>query len=95
MENIKIFLSYSRNGKEIANKFNDYFTEKGFDILWEENFSIWGQNFNQAIKRALTEADIILPIITEEFQSSKYAQSEFQTSIGYCSADDQKRYFPI
>ncbi len=94
MDNIKIFLSYSHCDKELAIKFKDYLADKGFDILWDENLLIIGQDFNQKLKKALAKADIFLPIISDEYQSSRFTQSELQTAIGYCTIDDNPIIFP-
>ncbi len=94
MDNIKIYLSYSHCNKELATKFKEFLTDKGFDILWDENLLIIGQDFNQKLKKALYESNIFLPIISDEYQNSRYAQSEFHTAIGYCTSNQHPIIFP-
>ena len=94
MDNIKIFLSYSHCDKEIATSLKVFLTDNGFDILWDEDLLIIGEDFNQKLKRALAESDIFLPIISDEYNSSKFAQIEFHTAIGYCTNENHPLIVP-
>lgn len=94
MEKIKIYLSYSHFDKDLARRFYDYLTKLNFDVLWDDNIIKAGDNFNQKLMMALSDADIYLPIISENFDCSVYAKREFLTAIGYNISKGYPRLFP-
>ncbi len=91
---MKIYLSYSHHDKDLAYKFKSYLTEQGFETIWDENLLTIGDDFNHKIKKALSEADIYLPLISENFQNSNFTQDELQTAIGYANINNYPVIFP-
>lgn len=94
MDRIKIYLSYSHVDKDLASQFFDYLSKENFEVLWDENIVMTGDNFNQKLMMALSDADIYLPIISENFDRSVYAKREFLTAIGYNSSKGYPKIFP-
>lgn len=91
---MKIYLSYSHNDKELASKFKTYLSEKNFEVIWDEDLLNIGDDFNLKISKALFETDILIPIISEQYQTSKFTQSELQTALGFKSIDRKPIIFP-
>lgn len=94
MENIKIFISYSHSDKELAHKFYDYLSKRDFEVIWDENTILMGDDFDKKLKHAMYEADIYLPIISEHFEKSSFTRSELLLAIGYNSGRNSPRIFP-
>jgi hypothetical protein len=94
MEKLKIYLSYSHIDKELAKQFYDYLNEQGFEVLWDNNILLPGDNFEQKLNRYLFLADIYLPIISNSFLESVYAKNEFSIAIGYNSSREKPRIYP-
>lgn len=94
MKNIKIFISYSHNDKELAHKFYTYLSKRDFDVIWDENTILMGYDFDKKLKHAMYEADIYLPIISEHFEKSSFTRSELSLAIGYNSGRNSPRIFP-
>jgi len=94
MAKTKIFLSYSHRDKELAHKFHDYLTENDYEILWDENIVTVGSDFNKKLSKALLEADIYLPIISNNFLNSHFARNELSFAIGYNKGNEMPVIFP-
>ena len=94
MKKLKIYISYSHIDKEIARKFYDYLTNMEFDVIWDENTIITGDDFNKKLMSALSNSDIYLPIISNNFEQSIYTKRELLAAIGYNSSKDLPRIFP-
>ena len=94
VDKIKIYISYSHFDKELAQQFYDYLSKLDFQVIWDENTVFTGDNFNKKLMSALSEADIYLPIISKNFETSVYAKREFLTAIGYNSSKERPRLFP-
>lgn len=91
---MKIYLSYSHFDKELASKFKMYLSEKNFEVIWDEDLLNIGDNFNQKISKALFETDILIPIISENYQNSRFTRGELQTAIGFKAIDKKLTIFP-
>lgn len=94
VDKIKIYISYSHFDKELAQEFFNYLSKLDFEVIWDENTILTGDNFNKKLMSALSEADIYLPIISKNFENSVYAKREFLTAIGYNSSKECPRLFP-
>ena len=91
---MKIYLSYSHYDKELTSKFKMYLSEKNFEVIWDEDLLNIGDNFNQKISKALSETDILIPIISKNYQNSRFTQSELQTALGFKAIDKKLVIFP-
>ena len=80
--------------KELARKFYDYLNSMEFDVIWDENTIMTGDNFNQKLMSALSNSDIYLPIISNNFERSNFTKRELLAAIGYNSSRDLPRIFP-
>lgn len=94
VEKLKIFISYSHKDKDLAHKFYDHLSKCGFEIIWDENVIITGDNFDKKLKKSLLDADVYLPIITDNFEKSSFTRSEFLTAIGYNYGRERPKIFP-
>lgn len=93
MDKLKIFLSYSHEDKELAYQFHNYLCKYDFEIIWDENTIVIGDDLNK-LKNALYEADVYLPIISGNFERSKFTQSELLAAVGYSSVRERPRLIP-
>ncbi len=75
---IKIFVSYSHNNDELANRFLNKFKEythpskKYHYQFWQDTKLLAGEKWDQEIKRALKESHLGLLLISSSFLGSKY-----------------------
>lgn len=94
MKKLKIYISYSHIDKELARKFYDYLNNLGFDVIWDENTITTGDDFNKKLMSALSNSDVYLPIISNNFERSTFTRRELLAAIGYNSSRDLPRIFP-
>ncbi len=80
--------------KELARKFYDYLNNMEFDVIWDENTIMTGDDFNKKLMSALSNSDIYLPIISNNFERSNFTKRELLAAIGYNSSRDLPRIFP-
>ena len=89
----KIFLSFSRRDKEIAELLHERFTERGYSVWWDFDVQageIWGESVGNKIKEHSYKDGIILPLLTENSLHS----SSFMTEIG-CALGKGAMVLPI
>lgn len=91
---LKIFISYSHFDKELAQKLYNNLTDNGYEVIWDENIIVPGDNFSSKLNNALYGADIYLPIISDDFERSRFTNSELLRAIGYNSSRERPRIFP-
>lgn len=91
---MKIYLSYSHHDKELASKFKMYLSENNFEVIWDEDLLNIGDDFNQKISKSLSETDILIPIISENYQHSRFTQNELQIALGFKAIDKKLIIFP-
>ena len=94
MDKIRIYLSYSHFDKELAQKFYNYLSEQDFEVVWDKNTIITGDNFSKKLMGALVESDIYLPIISKNFEESYFTNRELLTAIGSNASKESPRIFP-
>ena len=61
MKKLQIYISYSHLDKELAQKFFNYLVTLDFNVVWDDNTILTGDNFNQKLMSALNKSDIYLP----------------------------------
>lgn len=94
MEKTKIYISYSHVDKELARKFYVYLSNLGYEIFWDENLITTGDNFNNKLMSALSEADVFLPLLSKDYDKSNYSKRELLAAVGYNSSREYPRIFP-
>jgi len=94
MGKLKIFISYSHKDKELAHQFYNYLINLDYEVFWDENTIVMGDDFSKKLKNALYESDIYLPIISDSFEKSNFTRSELVIAIGYNSGRERPRIFP-
>jgi tetratricopeptide (TPR) repeat protein len=74
MEPLKLFYSYSHQDEELRKKLDDHlaFLKKDAVIIWHDREMSSGLEVDREIQKELTEADIILLLISSSFLSSSY-----------------------
>lgn len=93
MQRLKIFISYSHHDKELAKKFYDYLTESKFEVIWDKNTIQPGDDLISLIN-ALSNSDVYLPIISDNFENSIFTKRELLAAIGYNSSRNYPKIFP-
>jgi len=75
---VKIFVSYSHNNQELANRFLNKFkqytlpSKKYHYLFWQDTKLLAGEQWDQEIKKALDECQLGLLLISSSFLGSKY-----------------------
>jgi TIR domain-containing protein len=77
----RVFVSYSRDDREMVRRIVDILHENGLDVLWDEDFS-FGQGFHHQIRNFIAHAHIFLPVLTKLADERKWVHQE----IGYAMA---------
>jgi hypothetical protein len=54
-----------------------------------------GSEWKTSVKKGLTEADVVVAILTETFMNSKWGESELNTIISYTQNNKSKLFIPI
>ena len=63
---MKLFLSFSFADREWVDEFADSLRDAGFDVLrWDTGIFSPGERVEDAFRRSLESADILVPILTE------------------------------
>ena len=77
---MKIFISHSSRDRDMCIKLCDILMEKGHIVFDASvnNFDV-GKNIFEVIKTELSDADVFIAIITENFVNSSWAQAELSS----------------
>jgi hypothetical protein len=78
---IRIFISYSRQDKELVKKLVSVIKNDEISVLWDENLMA-GTGFHEQIKDYISHAHIFMPILTRESSNRGWVHQE----IGYAMA---------
>lgn len=77
---MKIFISHSSRDVEIYNELANALKEKGH-IIFNVNEMNVGENVIEKIKVGLSDSDVLIAIITENFLNSSWAQAELSSVV--------------
>lgn len=77
---MKIFISHSSRDIEIYNELANALKEKGH-IIFNVNEMNVGENVIEKIKVGLSDSDVLIAIITENFLNSSWAQAELSSVV--------------
>lgn len=95
---LKIFLSYSHEDEPMKTELDKsliMLKRSGKIAIWQDRLLIAGQEWDATIKQELAEADIILLLISVDFNNSQYIwEKELATAMDR-HARDEVRVIPI
>lgn len=100
MEPVKIFISYAHKDEHYKDKLVTSFASlkrRGYVSAWEDRQIPVGGEWDQHIKSALNEAEVILLLISMDFMNSEYCYGiEVKTAIErHNDPNDNARVVPI
>ncbi|MEW6386504.1 MAG: toll/interleukin-1 receptor domain-containing protein [Thermodesulfobacteriota bacterium] len=81
METYRVFISYSHQDRELAQKVVEALEANDFAVLWDKNLP-YGMGFTEQIKNFIAHAHVFMPIISEESSERVWVHQE----IGYAMA---------
>jgi len=73
---LRVFISYSHENKEIAGMIKDAFTIRGIDSFLAHEDIPCGEEWEKEIKGELEKCNIFVPILTNEFKESEWTCQE-------------------
>jgi len=71
-----VFLSYSHSDSQIVNKIANNLQEEGIDIWFDRQDLLGGQDWQDQIEKALTEAAFVLVFISAKSLESEWVQAD-------------------
>lgn len=71
----KVYMSYTSEDKDLAIPLSNALRSIGFKVWNDEGF-LPGENYLSSVQKALTEAELIIPIISSHYANSKSAAFE-------------------
>lgn len=77
---MKIFISHSSRDIEMYNELANALKEKGHMVFNVNEMNI-GENVIEKVKVALSDSDVLIAIITENFLNSSWAQAELSSAV--------------
>jgi hypothetical protein len=81
MSKYRVFVSYSHEDREMAERLVRILEENGLEPIWDRNF-LWGHGFHEQIKNFIAHAHVFVPVITEAASKRGWVHQE----IGYAMA---------
>lgn len=82
---LKVFLSYSHKDEDMKNQLDTFLINlkrSGSIQIWQDRQLLAGTEWNDAIKKELAAADIILLLISADFNASNYIwENELDTAM--------------
>lgn len=94
MDQLKVFISYSHKDKDIAAKFFDFLSDLDFDVIVDEHLIVVGDDFTEKFTLAISQSDIFIPIVTHNYDISKFANMQLLTAKGYNISKGSPRICP-
>jgi len=95
---VKIFLSYCSKDKAEKDKILSFLMPMVEDTaeIWHDQKLLAGDKFDDKIKEKLTESDVFLFIVTQEFLNSNYCKEvEVDAALRKKAEEDDMRIIPI
>jgi hypothetical protein len=81
MEKIRVFISYSREDKELVEKLVAVLEDSNIDVIWDKNL-VPGYGFHEQIQDSIASSHVFMPVITKESSARGWVHQE----IGYAKA---------
>ena len=76
-----VFISYAREDRDFVQRLTSELKNNNIDAWTDENIVV-GSPWNEQIYRAIINADVVLPIITQNYNEN-YAVGEIQFALAY------------
>lgn len=75
-----VFLSYARTDHSLASQLAQGLEERGLSVWWDAQIRV-GDSWEQAIKRALLLADVVLVLVTPSSVESRWVTNEWSSAM--------------
>ena len=73
---MNIFISYSSKDYYIVKEIAEKLKCVGHSVWIDRQQLLWGQDIVYSIKQGINDADVVLSVITENYNNSSYASAE-------------------
>lgn len=94
MAKYDFFISYSPKDRKIASILYQALSDKGYKVFFDISEIPAGVNFARVIFEIIADCDCFIPIITENYDSSKYDKDEMFYALK-CSEQRAKSIIPL
>ncbi len=91
----KIYISYSRKDNNIAVEIAEYLQNHGHEILIDIHELTPGIDWRKKINEALSSAEGIITLITENSLESQFVMTEIGTARTFIDIDKNKFFIPV
>ena len=92
---MKVLISYSHEDESFVNKLKSSFENSGIEVLDPEARIRPGDNIVAVINHDIDEADLILPIFSQESSSNRITNIELELITSKIVSNSNKRIVPI
>ncbi|MGC1376983.1 MAG: TIR domain-containing protein [Anaerolineales bacterium] len=93
---LRIFLSYARADAAAVRKLHRYLCEKGFDVWFDKENLVPGQDWQLEIEKGLSRSDVILVCLSQAAVSQEgFVQKEFKFALDRALEMPEGRIFLI
>ena len=86
---MKVFLSYPRKDKSLANALKDVLARGGHTV-WMDNQLVTGQDWRVQLDYQIKQADVLVLALTPNWLDSAHCQWEFVTAV-----ENEKKVIPV
>lgn len=90
-----VFLSYSRSDAQIVDKIADDLQKEGFDLWFDRQNLVAGQNWQVQIEKAINESSFIIVFISKNSLQSKWVQAEYRAAFEHQQRAGGTRLIPV
>jgi hypothetical protein len=90
-----VFLSYSRSDAQIVDKIADDLQKEGFDLWFDRQNLVTGENWQVQIEKAITESSFIIVFISKNSLQSKWVQTEYRAAFEHQRRAGGTRLIPV
>lgn len=90
-----VFLSYARSDAQIVDKIANDLQKEGFDLWFDRRNLIAGQNWQNQIEKAITEAAFVIVFISQNSLQSKWVQEEYRVAFERQQRAGGTRLIPV
>ncbi len=79
---MKVFLSYADSDRELARELAQRLAGAGIRVWWDDAEISAGENWAEAIERALREADALVVLLSPDAVRSRWVRREVDYALG-------------
>ena len=91
----RIFVSYSFQDNELSKQICSYLSEVGFQVRKEDESSLLGQNLKKSLPKRISDAEVIIPLLTTAANKSAWVRQEFDWAIKQKEQNEDLLILPI